>query len=112
VYEDAYAILWTPTDEALRQPPRTNALKLAAPLRTPTTDQAPVRRSSPAIKAEASAKEKEAPSRPGSSYPAVKISSLDVDAKPVYEPNGKPVTEIDMDSGRSSIFVVTEGCFG
>ena len=39
------------------------------------------------------------PSQPGASYPAYKTSKLDVDAKPIYEPNGKPITEIDMDAG-------------
>lgn len=100
-------MLWTLINEALRQPPRTNALKVAAPPKTPTADQAPVRRGSPAVKAEASVKERGALSKPGSSYPAVKTSALDVDANPVYEPHGKPIIEIDMDSGALSIIVVT-----
>ena len=39
-------------------------------------------------------------SRPGSSYPGIRTSKIDVDAKPVYEANGKPITEIDMDAGQ------------
>ena len=49
------------------------------------------------VKAEISGKD--TPTRPGSSYPAVKSSKIDVDAKPIYEANGKPITEIDMDAG-------------
>lgn len=37
--------------------------------------------------------------RPGSSYPAIKSSTIDVDAKPVYEPSGKVITDMDMDTG-------------
>ncbi len=109
MYEQPLVTLWTLVNEALRQPPRTNALKVAAPLKTPTVDQAPNRRGSPAIKAEVSAKEREAPSRPGSSYPAVKISSLDVDANPVYQSNGKPITEVDMDSGGLRFIFMMKG---
>ena len=42
---------------------------------------------------------KAAPTKPGSSYPGIKTSKIDVDAKPIYEANGKPITEIDMDAG-------------
>lgn len=33
------------------------------------------------------------------SYPAIKTSAIDVDARPIYEPNGKPITEVDLDQG-------------
>lgn len=100
-------MLWTLIDETLRLPPRTNAHKVTAPPKTLSADQAPVRRGSPAVKAEASAQGRGGLSRPGSSYPPMKTSTLDVDANPVYEPHGKPITAIDMDSGALSIIVVT-----
>ncbi|MCJ1275736.1 cleavage polyadenylation factor subunit fip1 [Puttea exsequens] len=77
------------------QPPRANALKIQAPDRKPSTDLLAAQRESPAIKNETAMKE--TATRPGSSYPAVKMSSIDVDAKPVYNPAGKPITDIDMD---------------
>jgi hypothetical protein len=39
--------------------------------------------------------------RAGATYPAIKTSKIDVEAKPIYEPNGKPITDIDMDAGIS-----------
>lgn len=99
-------LLLNPSNRAARQPPRTSALKVTAPPRTPAPDQTPVRKGSPAVKAESSVKGKDGPSRPGSSYPAVKTSNLDLDAKPVYEPNGKSITDIDMDAGTSSLNVI------
>ncbi|MCJ1451575.1 cleavage polyadenylation factor subunit fip1 [Mycoblastus sanguinarius] len=77
------------------QPPRVNALK-TAPVRPPSTDPAATQGRSPGIKTELPGKE--TPTRSGASYPEVKTSSLDVDAKPIYEPNGKPITDIDMDA--------------
>ena len=73
-----------------------NALK-TAPVRPPSTDPAATQGRSPGIKTELPGKE--TPTRSGASYPEVKTSSLDVDAKPIYEPNGKPITDIDMDAG-------------
>ena len=58
---------------------------------------------SPAIKLEARARATPPPSKPGSSYPAVRTSSLDVDAKPIHEPSGKPITEVDLDAGKVSL---------
>ena len=81
-----------------RKPPRISAVK-----------DAPVRTGSPAgtLKTQApSASKKEpsrrdTPARVGSSYPAVKTSRIDIDAVPIHEPTGKPVTEVDMDAGTS-----------
>ena len=69
-----------------------------APLRTSSPPTVLKSQLSPAIRNEAAAKA--ASSRPGSSYPGIKTSKIDVDAKPVYEANGKPITEIDMDTGQ------------
>lgn len=88
------------TNRVGRQPPRINALK-TQPSRIPSTDLGIVRKDSSAIKNEASAREGQ--SRPGSSFPAVKTSSIDIDAKPIYEATGKPITDIDMDTGMPPI---------
>ncbi|KAL9129699.1 MAG: hypothetical protein Q9175_007225, partial [Cornicularia normoerica] len=63
---------------------------------TPSAEPVPAAQRSSAIKTEPSGKE--TPTRLGSSYPAIKTSNVDVDAKPIYKPNGKPITDIDMDT--------------
>ena len=88
------------TDRLGRQPARINALK-TQPGRMPSTDSGVVRKDSSAFKIEASGRESQ--SRPGSSFPAVKISSIDIDAKPIYEATGKPINDIDMDAGMRAI---------
>ena len=79
-----------------RQAQRVNAIKIE-PRRTasPATSS----KSLPPHSVKAEPPSKAGVSRLGSSYPAVKTSKLDIDAKPVYEANGKPITEIDMDAG-------------
>ena len=88
------------TDRLGRQPARINALK-TQPGRIPSTDSSVLRKDSSAIKNEAFGRESQ--SRPGSSFPAVKTSNIDVDAKPIYEATGKPITDIDMDTGMLAI---------
>ena len=88
------------TDPFGRQPTRLNALK-TQPGRIQSTDSSVLRKDSSAIKNEASGRESQ--SRPGSSFPAIKTSSIDIDAKPVYEATGKPITDIDMDAGMLAI---------
>ena len=44
--------------------------------------------------------QKGTPARSGASYPAPQTSDVDIDAKPIYEPSGKPITEVDLDSGK------------
>ena len=87
------------TDRLGRQPARINALK-TQPGRIPSTHSG-VRKDSLATKNEASGRESQ--SRPGSSFPAIKTSSIDIDAKPIYEATGKPITDIDMDAGMPAI---------
>ena len=58
-------------------------------------------RSQPSPKPTVDVPTKVTPARSGASYPGIKTSKIDVDAKPRYEPNGKPITEIDMDAGAS-----------
>lgn len=45
---------------------------------------------------------KATPLRSGADYPPVRTSTIDLDAKPIYEPTGKPITAIDMDAGNVS----------
>ena len=52
---------------------------------------------SPAIRVDPQGKPSE-PQRPGSSYPAIRSSTIDIEAKPIHEPSGKPITEVDMDA--------------
>lgn len=77
------------------QPRRVVSIK-EPQLGTPSAESVPAAQRSPTVKTETSGKE--TPTRLGSSYPAVKTSNIDVDAKPIYEPNGKPITDIDMDT--------------
>lgn len=39
-----------------------------------------------------------APQKPGTDYPEVRTSSVDVNADPTYDPAGKPVTQLDFDA--------------
>lgn len=79
-------------------PSQKTAAAKPTPVRTVANE--PVKPSpSPAIKVEAPNKPQATPPRSGASYPPVKTSKLDVDARPIYEPNGKPITDIDMDAG-------------
>ena len=61
---------------------------------TPKSTPVPIKNEPPP-----SAKTPAQPSKPGSSYPAIKWSTVDVDAKPIHEASGKLITEIDMDAG-------------
>lgn len=56
---------------------------------------------SPLVKNESTAKP--SPSRPSAFYPAIKTSTIDVDARPIYVPSDKPITDIDLDAGTSSV---------
>ena len=38
--------------------------------------------------------------KPGSEFPEVHASNVDVDADPIYEPVGKPIIELDFDTGQ------------
>lgn len=70
--------------------------------RQPLTDAIQSQRDTPALKVESLSKEPIS-LRPGASYPAVKSSTVDVDAKPIHEASGKPITEVDMDAGWSKV---------
>ncbi|KAB8342935.1 hypothetical protein FH972_022532 [Carpinus fangiana] len=39
-----------------------------------------------------------ADSKPGHEYPGVRVSNMDMDTNPVYEPVGKPITELEFDA--------------
>ena len=56
---------------------------------------------------------KEAPTRgtppvSGVDLPGLSISKIDVNAKPVYEPAGKPITQVNIDEGMHTKF--NNGC--
>jgi len=38
------------------------------------------------------------PTQPGTAYPAVRTSTIDVNADPIYPPEGKPISQVDMDA--------------
>ena len=92
---------------ANRQSQRINVVK-TSPARAATPDVFNKSLQSPAPGHEALAKPPS--SRSGATYPAIKISKIDVEARPIYEPNGKPITEIDMDAGRRLMVDLFRAC--
>lgn len=52
------------------------------------------------VKKEGSAKPAKLPTG-GADLPGIATSKIDVNAKPVYEPAGKPITQVDIDQGWS-----------
>lgn len=40
----------------------------------------------------------------GADLPGIATSKIDVNAKPIYEPAGKPITQINIDEGTNSHF--------
>ena len=84
-----------------RQAPRVKELK-APSASTPASEPRPASRDSHAVKIEVPGKESST-GRPGSSYPAIKSSTVDVDAKPIYKAIGKAITDMDMDAGTNSL---------
>ncbi|MCJ1468021.1 cleavage polyadenylation factor subunit fip1 [Pseudocyphellaria aurata] len=75
---------------------RVNPIK-KSPGETSTQDLTVKHQRLPVVKNETTPA-KPAPSRPSALYPAIKTSTIDVDARPIYEPNDKPITEIDLDA--------------
>ncbi|KAL9599648.1 MAG: hypothetical protein Q9179_003487 [Wetmoreana sp. 5 TL-2023] len=71
------------------QPGRTPSVSVDATSKEPR---------SPAVKVETTGQATPTPLKSGASYPAVRTSSIDVDAKPIHGPSGKPITEVDMDA--------------
>ncbi len=72
--------------------PRYNDIR-NIPQRTITSEQA----SKPAAKKEKAVKDKPQPS--GAHLPGLSTSTIDINAKPVYEPAGKPITQVNIDEG-------------
>ncbi|KAI4138524.1 MAG: hypothetical protein L6R39_006742 [Caloplaca ligustica] len=89
-----------PKTEPIAAQPRISAAK-AQPGRTPSisADLTSKQPRSPVVKVETTGKATPTSTKPGSSYPSVRTSSIDVDAKPIHGPTGKPITEVDMDAG-------------
>lgn len=44
--------------------------------------------------------EKQRASNAGEDLPGIATSKIDVNAKPIYEPAGKPITQVNIDEGR------------
>jgi pre-mRNA 3'-end-processing factor FIP1 len=51
-----------------------------------------------AVKKESSAKA--TPPVSGSDLPGISTSKIDINAKPIYEPAGKPITQVNIDEGK------------
>jgi hypothetical protein len=77
--------------------PRYNEIR-NIPQRTSTSD---VTAKLPPVKKEKEAATKAAATPPvsGADLPGLAISKIDVDAKPIYEPAGKPITQVNIDEG-------------
>lgn len=65
------------------------------PQRTSTSDTAPT--ISP-VKKEPK-ESKVAPLTSGADLPGIATSKIDINAKPIYEPAGKPITQVNIDEG-------------
>ncbi|KAL8796570.1 MAG: hypothetical protein Q9182_007347 [Xanthomendoza sp. 2 TL-2023] len=86
-----------PKPEPTAPASRLNAVKLPPGKATPVSaDVKPPR--SPAIKGETTGKATPTHIKAGATYPAFRTSSIDVEAKPIHGPTGKPITEVDMDA--------------
>ncbi|KAF2009992.1 hypothetical protein BU24DRAFT_496810 [Aaosphaeria arxii CBS 175.79] len=68
-------------------PQESKAIKIEAPQQPSSTPTAKSASAVPQI-----------PSQPGTAYPAVRTSTIDVNADPIYPPAGKPVSQLDMDA--------------
>ncbi|KAI9761048.1 MAG: hypothetical protein M4579_001311 [Chaenotheca gracillima] len=78
--------------EPPQQPAKYNNIR-NLPARSSSMDA--VGKPPPQIKADTPSRS--TPAKSGADYPAVKTSNIDVDAKPIYEPAGKPLTQLDID---------------
>ncbi|KAF2241043.1 hypothetical protein BU26DRAFT_556480 [Trematosphaeria pertusa] len=69
------------------QPQESKAIKIEAPPQPSSTPSQAPKSIVPHL-----------PSQPGTAYPIVHTSNVDVNADPVYPPLGKPLSQIDMDA--------------
>ncbi|KAF2459064.1 Fip1 motif-domain-containing protein [Lineolata rhizophorae] len=81
-------------------PLRFGAPKPTEPVRTPSASNEMQRTAQPAPPKAAEAKPTAPaqPKRPGYTYPEVHTSNVDVNVNPVWDPAGKPITEVDIDA--------------
>ncbi|PSN62231.1 hypothetical protein BS50DRAFT_603722 [Corynespora cassiicola Philippines] len=71
-----------------QQPQESKAIKIEAPPQQPATAPSqPAKTAVPALL-----------QQPGTAYPAVRTSTIDVNADPIYPGTGKPITQVDMDA--------------
>lgn len=70
------------------------------PVRITSSDAVPTLRNQPQVqvKSETPTTTKKVAVRDGSKYPEFRTSTIDVDGVPVWEPSGKPITEVDLDA--------------
>ena len=70
------------------------------PVRISSAESVPTLRTQQAtnIKSETPAPGKKLSVRDGSKYPEFRTSTIDVNDIPVYDPAGKPITEVDLDA--------------
>ncbi|KAJ9195160.1 hypothetical protein DTO164E3_6921 [Paecilomyces variotii] len=85
-----------PRHASLRsEPPRPSSVDSAAIPKAPTPSITPkVETPSPAI----SAVKPAVPQKPGSAYPPIHASNIDVHANPIHPATGKPITSTDIDA--------------
>ena len=69
------------------QPQESKAIKIEAPPQPSTTTARATSATAPQL-----------PAQPGTAYPAIKSSTIDVNGDPVYPPAGKPISQLNMDA--------------
>lgn len=69
------------------QPQESKAIKIEAPPQPSTNTARATSATAPQL-----------PSQPGTAYPAIKSSTIDVNGDPVYPPAGKPISQLNMDA--------------
>lgn len=77
-----------------QHPQESKAIKIEAPPQSSTPSQRPAAAAAIATGGTVPT----IPSQPGTAYPALKTSTIDVNGDPVYPPVGKPVSQIDIDA--------------
>ncbi|KAJ4352285.1 uncharacterized protein N0V89_007633 [Didymosphaeria variabile] len=70
-----------------QQPQESKAIKIEAPPQASTTPSQAARTTAPQV-----------PTQPGTAYPAIRSSTIDVNGDPVYPPAGKPISQVVMDA--------------
>ncbi|KAH8728684.1 Fip1 motif-domain-containing protein, partial [Phaeosphaeriaceae sp. PMI808] len=80
-----------PKPATIQQAPESKAIKIEAPPQSTPTPSQPSQPLPTGIVPQLSA-------IPGTSFPALRTSTIDVNDNPVYPPQGKPLLQVDMDA--------------